>query len=350
VDTVNQSSLTGVPQGPELGILGLPQDLPGAGLLVKQPWSVCTQTLNDVPKVGQETTTTVSGGIQTGGQQLGGDALLVKTSGQNGQDWVIWDNERLSISTSTLLAEFEQQPVSVPTVWLNAIPQGPGFRESLPQGPKTFVNGPAGQQVEVGQLYTVNNAGSTQYYEVLQDGRLRPLTQLEASLLGIAGAPAQQSLAASDLNNGHVEGTLSTDGLPATKPQVSGATPLAPFCAVYSGSGSTPQVQTGGQMPSQGTPTGAPVNSGQIDSVALPDGKAALVQEPGDNISYFLVTGGRRYPMASNEVPVFLGYSLSDAVRVPASVMDLIPSGPAFNPSQANDLVPPQPVGTGPAG
>lgn len=92
-------------------------------------------------------------------------------------------------------------------------------------------------------------------------------------------------------------------------------------------------------MPPGGTPTGLAAGVGQV---ALPPGAGALVGvAPGGTISYFLVAGGRRYALASTEVAGMLGYSLSQAVLLPAGVVDLIPAGPALDPAQATKTVPP---------
>ena len=56
--------------------------------------------------------------------------------------------------------------------------------------------------------------------------------------------------------------------------------------------------------------------------------------------SYFLVTGGVRYGLASPGVAAVLGYDLArQQTLVPASVVDLIPQGPAFDPAMARDRV-----------
>src|SRR5215469_14218522 len=82
VQYVNQSSLANYPRGPLLGIAGLPQDLPSAGLLIHQPWSACTQTLSGVPNTpkGTKTTTVVAAGFQPGGQVLGATGLFLAAS------------------------------------------------------------------------------------------------------------------------------------------------------------------------------------------------------------------------------------------------------------------------------
>ena len=56
--------------------------------------------------------------------------------------------------------------------------------------------------------------------------------------------------------------------------------------------------------------------------------------------SYFLVTGGVRYGLASPDVAAVLGYDLArQQTLVPASVVDLIPQGPALDPAAARDPV-----------
>ncbi|MGA2826411.1 MAG: type VII secretion protein EccB [Streptosporangiaceae bacterium] len=52
--------------------------------------------------------------------------------------------------------------------------------------------------------------------------------------------------------------------------------------------------------------------------------------------SYFLVTGATRYALSSQAVAGVLGYNLkSQATVLPAAILDLLPSGPALNPSAA---------------
>jgi hypothetical protein len=52
--------------------------------------------------------------------------------------------------------------------------------------------------------------------------------------------------------------------------------------------------------------------------------------------SYFLITGGQRYGLASPGVAAVLGYHLAaQRTLVPASVIELIPAGPAFDPAAA---------------
>jgi type VII secretion protein EccB len=334
--TVSQAALAKFPRGPEIGIPGLPP-LPGARLLIRQPWSVCTQTA----LLGQQTTTSLAGGIQTGGSPLGASELLVQAQGQN-QDWVIWDGQRMPIQPGSLHALPSQSLTPVPAVWLDALPEGPAFAPPAIPGEGETVTGPTGGPARVGQVYQVPAAGGAEYYVLLRSG-LGRISQTQARLLEFAGAPGQLTLSPPQAS-AHSTSTVPNGGLPATIPAAAAAPGSAPLCVEYAGGGSAPtaRVDTGGQVPS-GAPTNFPAG---VDQVALPPGAGALVADaPGTGqdtgaISYFLVTAGRRYALASTQVASLLGYSLSQAVLLPAGVVDLIPAGPALDPAQATRTVP----------
>jgi type VII secretion protein EccB len=340
-ETVSQASLAKFPRGPLIGIAGLPP-LPVSGQLVRQPWSVCTQTA--LGRSGTQTTTTVAAGIATGGSPMGRSALRVQAPG--GQDWVIWNTQRMMIEQSALSALATSQPaVPVPSVWLNALPQGPAFAPPAIADQGATVTGPAGP-VHVGQVYKVTVvAGSTQYYVMLRDG-LAPVSKTQAALLNSEpGAPKPATLPPSDVSDHRSATSVPSGGLPATVPAIVTPGSSAPLCVVYAGGGRAlaSHVETGGRMPSGGTATGKPAG---ITAVALPAGAGALVADaPGTGqangaISYFLVVAGRKYALASKGVAGMLGYSLSQAAVLPAGVVDLIPSGPALDPAQAARPVP----------
>jgi type VII secretion protein EccB len=334
-ETVSQASLAKFPRGPLIGIAGLPP-LPVPGQLVRQPWSVCTQTA--LGPSGTQTTTTVAAGIPTGGSPVGGGALLAEAPG--GQDWVIWNAQRMMIQPSALSALGDPPALPVPSVWLNALPQGPAFAPPPIPDQGARVTGPVGP-VRVGQVYQVTVvAGSTQYYVMLRDG-LAPITKTQAVLLNFEpGAPKQATLLPSDVTDHRSASSVPSGGLPATVPAVVAPGSSAPLCVVYAGGrpALASQVETGGRMPRGGTPTG---NAAGVTAVALPAGAGALVGDaPGTGqasgaISYFLVAAGRRYALASKEVAGMLGYDLSQAAVLPAGLVDLIPSGPALDPAQA---------------
>jgi len=340
--TVDQSALTRFARGPLIGIPGLPQPLPTSGLLVKRPWSVCTQTTSG--PFGTQTSTALTGGIRVGGRPLGSGALLATALGQ---DWVIWDGRRMPVQPNMIQAlHTAQAPAQVPSVWLDALPEGPAFAPPAIAGQGTTVTGPTGGPVTVGQVYQVTAvAGSIQYYVVLRHG-LAPISQLQAALLDFKpGAPNQATLSPSQVT-GHLSGaSVPGGGLPGSIPTVAAPAASAPRCVVYSGGGTalTGQVETGGKMPAGGVPTDIPAD---VADVTLPPGAGALVgSDPGPGpdsgvISYFLVANGRRYALAETEVANMLGYDLSaQAVLLPAGVVDLIPAGPPLDPAEATRAV-----------
>jgi len=344
--SVSQASLGNFRRGPLIGIPGLPP-LPNAGQLVRQPWSVCTQTgIN--PGIGQTTTTTLSVGLPTGGSSLGSGELLTQAQGQ---DWVVWDNERLPVQPSALNALQSETPTLVPSTWLDALPQGPAFAPPVIAGRgEMVVNGPAGIPAEVGQVYQVSGLpGGTQYYVLLRDG-LASITQTQDKLMQFEpNEPSQRTLTAAQVtaDTSRSSPAVPNNGLPPSIPTAELPAASAALCVVYTasaagGSTLTPQVVSGGRLPQNGVKTGIPAD---VDQVALPPGTGALVgdatgtSQGAGTISYFLVTAGRRYALAETEVVGWLGYSLSQAVLLPPGVVDLIPQGPAFNTTQANESV-----------
>ena len=79
----------------------------------------------------------------------------------------------------------------------------------------------------------------------------------------------------------------------------------------------------------------------------LPPGAGALVsviQGPGQPTAYVLVTGARKYALASPAVASVLGYMIGtpctgQCTPVPANIMNVIPPGPALDPGKATQPV-----------
>jgi type VII secretion protein EccB len=344
--TVDQSALTTFPRGPEIGIPGLPQPLPASSLLVRQPWSVCTQTTTS--PFGTQVKTALVGGTSVGGRPLLNSALLVTAENQ---DWVIWHGQRMAVQRDGIVAlGARQPPVPVRLVWLNAIPQGRAFTAPTIVGAGATVTGPTGAPVKVGQVYLVNATSGAQFYVMLRSG-LAPISPMQASLLvSEPGASPRATLAQSQVS-GHLSSASVPGGsLPADVPSVVTPGAHASLCMVYSGGGTaatgtalTGQVETGGTLPSGGVATGAATGVGQI---TLPPGGGALVgadpSAASDSgvVSYFLIAGGRRYALASTAVIGMLGYDRSQAVLLPAGVVDLVPPGPALDPTLARKTLP----------
>jgi type VII secretion protein EccB len=358
---VSQASLARYPRGPEIGIGGLPP-LPAPGMLVGQPWSVCVQTEYSAATLASHTVTTLVGGQSVGGRPMsGGDALVVAAGGE---DWLVWNGERMLIppaqQTPILTAlGFVQAAEQVPLSWLDAFSQGPDFAPPPVAGFGQLVpHGPAGGPARIGQVF-VTSPGAPQYYTLTRQG-LAPVTSTEAKLLDAAtGQVPQRTVTTAQAANHH--GSLAADGMPLSMPVPAdrNVSPRAPLCVVYSGPAATGplagQVTVGGRVPAGGLATSGGT---YVTRIAMKPGTAALAavvpalpapssasvpapsgQRP-DVTSYFLVTGGVRYGLAAPDVAAMLGYDLArQQTLVPASVVDLIPQGPALDPAAARDPV-----------
>ena len=293
--------------------------------------------------------TALVGGTSVGGRPLLNSALLVTAENQ---DWVIWHGQRMAVQRDGIVAlGARQPPVPVRLVWLNAIPQGRAFAAPTIAGADATVTGPTGTPVRVGQVYLVNATSGALFYVMLRSG-LAPISPMQASLLvSEPGASPRTTLAQSQVSGHLSSASVPGGGLPASVPSVVTPAAHASLCMVYSGAGTaatgtalTGQVETGGTLPSGGVATGAATDVGQI---TLPPGGGALVgADPSAGsdsgvVSYFLIADGRRYALASTAVIGMLGYDRSQAVLLPAGVVELIPAGPAFDPALAKKTVSP---------
>ncbi len=263
---------------------------------------------------------------------------MLVTTGQ-GDDWVLWTGQRLSIAGPVMLSLFgTAPPQQVPVAWLDALPQGPDFAAPAVSGAGRLVAGPAGGLVPVGKVFFIAGSGPAQQdFVVLASGQLASISPTQAQLLEREpGEPAPQAISPSQLT-ARLSGTSIPDhGLPARVPALASTT--SPLCLRY-GSGGL-QISSGGRVPAGAISTGA-VNAAQVDQVWLPPDHGALVGASPGAVSYFLLTGARRYALSAQAVASVLGYQLAGQSTVlPASVLDLVPAGPALDPAVATQQAP----------
>jgi ESX secretion system ATPase EccB len=336
--TVSQDSLTHYARGPLIGIPGLPQPLPNANLLVRQPWAVCGR--DEITPSGERPVTILAGGVSTGGEPLGHGAVVVRAGRKY---WVLWNGQRMFTPRPELTAlGTPSEPVTVSVALLDSVPQGPNLVPPVIPGAGAPAPGPPGRGV-VGQVYKVTGVGaSAQFYVRLSDGLAR-ITQTQATLLEAKkNAPQQAQLSLSQVTGNLSRTTFSSRGLPGHVPHFAQIGTSSTICAVYSLSdpdGKTAaQIVLGGRMPNGGLPVTAP---GGVSRIVLPPGDGALVgvapgglTHQGSPAIYFLVANGHRYGLASKGVASWLGYQLaSKSVQLPIGVLDLIPVGPSLDPA-----------------
>ncbi|MFL6055850.1 MAG: type VII secretion protein EccB [Actinoallomurus sp.] len=350
---VSRDALANYDRGPTVGIPGAPDTLPAANKLVKMPWSVCVRSA-DLTLAGHASLVTLVAGKQIGGQPLPGDKAILVQAGN--QPWVIWRNKRMQASTDEVAALTSSTTVPrVAPKWLNALPAGADFKAPTIPGLGQKVAGPQGQ-AKVGQIFTVANVtGSTSASYVLLSDGLAQLTEIQARLLQ-ADTTVKSALGGSvtstRLDPGvfaqapRHSGSLTSPDLEGAMPSFLQYTDSSPLCATYSDQtgNSGAQVSVGADLPPP--PDNVYGGANNVDQLVFPPGGAALVGvlpsqgKAGSISTVYLVTEGRRFGLQSKDLAQKLGYTLStDAVPVPAGVVELIPAGPVLDPTAARHPV-----------
>ena len=318
---VSPAALARYSLGPTIGVAGLPQDLPLAQNLVTGPWAVCATTAG----------TTLVGGHTVGGTPLGPGSAALATSGQ-GDVWVLWDGQRLAIQPSVAQTLFPAMQVqTVPSAWLNAVPEGAALRRPPHSRPRHPMIGPDGPTL-VGQVFDQPGSGGAapQYYALLADGKLAHITATQAQLLTREpGAPAARPISPSAATADLSTTTIPQACLPATIPAI---TPVRSALCVTYGPALQRHIVTAATVPSGATPTTAATASTALTRVWLPPAHGALIgAAPGPTsagvTTYFLVTGATRYALPTQSVAAILGYTLkSDSTVLPAGILTQIPA------------------------
>ena len=147
----------------------------------------------------------------------------------------------------------------------------------------------------------------------------------------------------SDFARAHKLPAIGVSGgtAPSTTPDLANAE--GAICAVVQGDAGVSVVRTGVAVPdpSDAVRTASRTASGTVlaDYVFVAPGRGALVQAangPDAGGAVSVVTDlGQRYPFAGPAVLGMLGYGGIRPVRLPTSVVALLPSGPALDPEQA---------------
>src|SRR5262245_35275620 len=368
IRAMSRRSLEDVPRGLPVGIPDVPDALPERSALLGLPWSVCSSPL--APTSVTLATHLFVGQAPAGGSALAGDEGLLVTAGSPGDTelYLLWRNHRLRVRNNTALAALDwaaTRPVAVSDSFLNAVPPGPDLFANPLGGEGTPGRAIGGGPTTVGQIF---RAGA-QHYVMLRDG-LSPIGEVTARLRSAGGRPVTDiapQVAGQALVNTRVE----PPGFPAEIPDVrSRDGQVAMACAGYRGAtGSADQLITvetfatagqGLEATAGGTTTARRGADGvtTADRIVLPGGHAALVSTlPAAGSvargNVFLVTDqGVKYPLPranSGQVQEWLGYGGVAPVAIPASILALVPTGPALDQATATQLAPPPAVNPPPA-
>ncbi|MEH0845194.1 type VII secretion protein EccB [Micromonospora sp. CPCC 205711] len=372
VRTVSQASIKDRPRGRTVGIVGAPDALPDRTALVDLPWSVC-----DVPDPADSRRSgakVLIGRPLTGGAPLTGRAVLVESGSQR---YLLTGGSRLQVvGGERALAALKMaaaDTLEVGQQLLNAVPAGPALREPAIPGDDALSGRPvAGRPARIGQVFRA--AG--EHYVLTRDG-LVSIGEVTALLLVSDGGQITDitpDQAGELLTDQRLEAEGALQSLPALYPVRPGRTVV---CATYragaAGGPPTTTLEAFDQVPAELADAGNPVRQGPRDAVrtaqevVLPGGKGVLVQaapgagegtEPAAGATVYLISSqGVRHPLGrrGGDAVAALGYAGVAPLVVPASLLSLIPTGPAldrqdaldhFAPDDSRDEERPSPSGT----
>ncbi|MGC4890588.1 type VII secretion protein EccB [Micromonospora sp. DT227] len=349
--TVSAASLTSVPRGTPIGIVGAPDSPPAPAGLAGVRWSVCA--LGGTDRVGTAragTLLTLAPGA--GGTPLGADGGFVVTS-PGGQLFLIWDGQRFTLTRPWIprVLGYSTAPV-VAASWLDQLPPGPDVTPVPVAG--RGAAGPVvdGQPTRIGQVFVARVVGTAdRYFLLLRDG-LSPLA--ETALALVLGDPATaaaypgSTVRPLDLSAG------ALGGLPMSKqPALPAGLPPRPPAAASPAAGDTWCVQwSTPELPARVTaravPTVVPAGDAPgvrrteqtATSVSVSPGVGGLVRQGRagqlNGTSYFLVTdAGVKFPIAGADVVRALGFTVEAARVVPANLLSLLPTGPVLDSAAA---------------
>jgi type VII secretion protein EccB len=357
VQTVATDSLADVPRGAPFGIADAPDSVPSASGLVLDSWSACGTTVRQ--RSGAATAQLVLGvGVNPAAFGLTATQGVV-VAGADGTHYLLWSGRRLrldpghGVTQSLDYASVVATPVTAG--FLDAVPEGPDLTPPTVDG--LGEPGPelGGQATTVGQLF----ADPQKHHYVLTPAGLAPLTDTLFALL--AGDPTIQQKAyggaqvstptvgPDDLSRHVASGALGNQGagLPGTPPAAVAVGGQQAVCAVLRPGGGAVAagievadqvaVDTGANPPDLGP--GVVPSCRPADLVAMRPGTGALVAATpaggGPSPTDYLVTdSGVKYPIASSAALQQLGYSASSQVRLPATVIGLLATGPSLDPAK----------------
>jgi type VII secretion protein EccB len=348
--SVSRNSLTGVPRGRTIGITGAPDFIPRPRDLLTGAWGLCTVPFSDASGRPTARTVLLVGRAPAGGRALDSGAMLVRaTDDANNRIHLVWNDQRFEIRQPDVvlkaLAWSSVQPAPVRVAWLNALAAGqPIGRVDVPKGTSTFRNVPTGRT-----FFVRNTAGDTQYYVAVPDG-LAKITAMQADVVrgdpqaNPSGNAPEEIQAGQVVESKTVSFPLGAQPPPAVTPKLVPVDAVDSVCSVYPPGAAQPRVTVGAQVDS-----GSPVNdtggvtanrTALADRVLVEPGRAVLVlavpSPDAEGGTMALVTEpGRAYAVTEEVATTLLGLPATSVVRMPASLINRIPLGPALDPARA---------------
>lgn len=355
LQSVSTSSLDGVPHGQPLGIEGAPDALPDPTKLRRGRWLVCAASGADTADTPQSQVT-----LQISGDPLppvpDDEALVVRTP--DGTNYLAWRDRRLKLNApwiAVALGFGSATPITVDPAWINALPAGPDLG-SIPVEAIGKPGPTIGKtSLTAGQIAVMSNVGTQDTYYLVRTTGLVPLTRFAAAMALADPATAQaypngsvqpiqldpSALAAAGVATSPPNGTPD---LPTSTPHPATLAAGQVPCAQYDGNPAHQDARlvAAAPPPASALPVtgrhGVTGDSRVASRIAVAPGSGALVRpllaSGAAGVAYYLVTDiGVKFPLASTTVAETLGYNTSVASLVPSSMLALLPTGPALDPT-----------------
>ena len=353
---VKQASLEGTPVDGPVGIPGAPDALPEEG--APAVWRYCALP----PVEGQETprgrTALVAGDASPPRSPEADQGILV--SDPDGAVYLLWGGQRLRVEEESggfqALGYGTSSVLTVSNAFLGTIPEGPDVEAPPVAGAGEPGPGSMDADHRVGQVFAVSTPGQEDQHYLLTREGLVPLTLTEALLLladpDVSGAaygdtsPEAVPLSASEAHRALASGASSPEnanGLPTAPPTALDLGSAVP-CMRWEEDGAsllTVDDPKGIQAwPVQDRPFVAP-GCPTPDLVGIPSGvggavRAVPVGGTETSPTFFVVTdAAAKYPVADDAALGALGYTATEAVPLPMSLLRVLPTGPLLSQESA---------------
>ncbi|MFV2021197.1 type VII secretion protein EccB [Micromonospora sp. LOL_023] len=347
---VSRYSLTGVPVGAPIGIMGAPDAVPAANRLYRGSWTVCAPPPSPA---GVPAVTLLLGDLVDPVPLSPEQGFLARTAA--GQSYLVWQGRRyrLTVATAVALGYTAEVPVLVTPAWLNPIP--PGRDLIFPAVAGRGQPGPSvgGRPARVGQVYEVRNSmnDTTEQFLVQADGFVR-LSRTAATLVLADPAIGQAypdgpvgpiPVRPDELAAVPVATSMEfVEGYPPDPPQpLTGGGGLP--CVGFDSAGATVAVQLY-RVPATAMAGALPVPraataTGTADRIMIAPGTGVLARNPyapgtAGGAMFLISEYGVKYPLPPAGAEA-LGYGGAQPVDVPGELLELLPTGPVLDPAAA---------------
>ncbi|WP_328932220.1 MULTISPECIES: type VII secretion protein EccB [unclassified Streptomyces] len=354
--SVGSKSLAGTPVGRPVGITGAPDSVPGTSDLESSPWEVCS--------TGSGAQTTLVPGAPVETDSVGAKSALV-VKGPDKHTYLVWQGSRLELDEDSGAAEsLGYAPVTprpVSAAFLDALVTGPDLATPKVDGRGTAGPELGGRATRIGQVFRVVAGSGNQEYLLQKDG-LHPVTDTQSALLlgdpdtrkkaYDGGAPNVATIDVSDLRAHQAPGSAGTDpsvaGLPDTPPSALSLPAGESVCAqVDPADGqvrvTSVRVAESALFPAaQADPTALTAACVNVDRVVARPGHGALVRALGaaggtvGDTTFLIGDDGVKYRIPDSNALAALGYGGATPVKVPSTLLSMLPTGPELSAQAAS--------------